>query len=343
MQTKLIQQIRDRNAAHKNGDRYLHCRSFSSAMLGIVAILAATAVFPGIAYASDTIVVVPSRQGGAYQEFVDSFEKSLESGKGSSPIAVRIVESKALTKESYAELYSQSRLIVAVGTVAAKKVQELNTSTPVLNTLIPRSSYRRLISSGSNRSTSSIYLDQPLERRIELVEALLPQNKNIGVVLGPSTADLQDELKKVARSKGVTVKVETMTASQRLVGPLNRALEDSDAFLAFADPVVSNRRTVQNLLLTTYRQRVPVIAYSRAYVKAGALAAVYSTPGQIGTQTGELVAELVRSGDWSLPKPQYPKYFSVEINSEVAQSLGIGTPSAAEIEASLNRSRRLSQ
>jgi putative ABC transport system substrate-binding protein len=303
----------------------------------IIAIVTITIMLSGTVYASDTVIVVPSRQGGAYQEFIDAFEKSLESGKGSRSLAIRIVESKALTKESYDQLYSKSQLIVTVGTMAAQKVLTLNPTVPVINTLIPRSSYSALVSRNPGGNTSSIYLDQPLDRRIELVGVLLPQKKTIGVVLGPGSGDLQTELKAVAASKGVTVKVETMKANQRLVGPLSRALEDSDAFLAVADPVVSNRRTVQNLLLTSYRQRVPVIAYSRAYVKAGALAAVYSTPDQIGRQTGELVAGLVRNGDWSLPKPQFPKYFSVEVNEEVAQSLGISTPGATDIEARLKR------
>jgi putative ABC transport system substrate-binding protein len=336
---KPIQQFSNPVTALMSGNPPLRRRSSRSDLICAVTILATMFLLPGNVHASDTIIVVPSRQGGVYQEFIESFEKSLESSKGSRAIAVRIVESNVLTRESYAEFYSQSRLIVTVGTVAARKVLELNTSTPALNTLIPRSSYRMLVSEGSGQNTSAIYLDQSLKRRFELVGALLPQNKNIGVVLGPGTGDLQAELKAVATSKGVTVKVETMKAGQRLVGPLNRALEDSDAFLAVADPVVSNRRTVQNLLLTTYRQRVPVIAYSRAYVKAGALAAVYSTPVQIGKQAGELVGKLVRTGDWSLPKPQYPKYFSVEINDQVAQSLGINTPSAADIEASLYQSR----
>ena len=105
-----------------------------------------------------------------------------------------------------------------------------------------------------------------------------------------------------------------------------------------ADPVVSNRRTVQNLLLTTYRQRVPVFAYSKAYVKAGALAAVYSTPEHIGKQAGELVADILRKGSWSLPKPQHPKYFSVEVNREVAKSLGIRVPGTEKLETRLRAS-----
>ena len=304
--------------------------SFAGAML-----LLALAVVPARSYASDTIVVVPTRTGGIYQEFIRSFENSLQQNKGEKPVSIRIVEASSLSGEKSSELFGDVRLFVTVGTSAAQKVLNINPPVPVLNTLIPRSSYDHMVATTPRGNTSSIFLDQPLTRRLELVENILPTRKMISVVLGPTTRDLKDELVTVAFGRGMRLRVETMSAGQGLVGPLNRALEDSDAFLAVADPVVSNRRTVQNLLLTTYRQRVPVIAYSKAYVKAGALAAVYSTPEQIGRQTGELVAELVRTGSRSLPKPQYPKYFSVEINDQVAQSLGIRVPSASYIERRL--------
>lgn len=337
---KLIRRFRRSIAALSGGSQYRTQVRSPGRIVCVPSMLIVAFLFVAAeTIASDTILVVPTRDSGAYQEFIQSFENSLAAGKGGKNVAIRTIESSSLTKASYDELYSQLRLIVTVGADAAQKVLELNPSAPVLSTLIPRSSYSLLTSRRAQKKNSAIYLDQPLARRLDLVEVLLPQKKTISVVLGPSTRNLETELKATASKRGFVVKIETMKASQRLVGPLNRALEDSDAFLAVADPVVSNRRTVQNLLLTTYRQRVPVIGYSRAYVRAGALAAVFSTPTQIGKQTGEMVGELLRRGNWSLPKPQYPKYFSVEVNDQVAKSLGISAPRVADIEGSLKRSQ----
>ncbi len=343
MQKKLIQIVRDLVTA---ATRRLQCRCAEPSKHRIINVpllfTIGFALVPGITYASGTVVVVPARHGGVYQEFIRAFEESLERNKGKKSVAVRIIESKALNKENYSELYSNAQLIVTVGTSAAQKVLEINPPIPVLNTLIPRSSYVLMASGSARGSVSSICLDQPLVRRFALAETILPHKKNIGVVLGPSTRNLESKLQTLASHKGIRVKVETMRSNQRLVGPLNRALEGSDAFLAIADPAVSNRRTVQNLLLTTYRQRVPVIAYSKAYVKAGALAAVYSTPHQIGTHAGEIVGGLVRTGNWSLPKPQFPKYFSVEINDQVAKSLGLRVPKAVDVKERIQRTQGVS-
>ena len=287
----------------------------------------------------NTVVVVATRQGGAYQDFIQAFEASLGESKGTKSLGIRVVVASALSKHQFDEYYSKARLVVTVGTLAAQTVLKMKISVPVLSTLVPRSSYRVISSDNAGARLSSIYLDQPLERRFRLIETLLPGSKNVSVVLGPSTVYMQNELQSLARIHRLRIKTEKMSPNQRLAAPLNRVLEDSNVFLAVADPVVSNRRTVQNLLLTTYRHRVPVIAYSRAYVKAGALAAVYSTPQQIGKQAGELVGGLVRSGNWTLPSPQYPKYFSVDINRQVAQSLGIHVPGTAEVVRKLRQEK----
>lgn len=294
------------------------------------------------AQSSETIIVVPTKKGGAYKEFINSFESSLASS-GGKDITVKIVESDSIDSKSFNKIYSKSRLIITVGTRATQKIINIDPPVPVLSTLIPRSSYRLIIKldKGGNqgkRKRSSIFIDQPLARRMSLINTILPLRKTVSIVLGPSTRYMQNELRSLASENDIRIQIETMDKTQRLIGPLNRALEDSDVLLTVADAVVSNRRTVQNMLLTTYRQRVPVIAYSRAYVKAGALAAVYSTPEQIGRQAGELVGKMVGSGKKTLPSQQYPKYFSVEINHQVARSLGIKTMASARVEERLRAS-----
>jgi len=287
----------------------------------------------GFSQDHQTIVVVPTKQGGAYQEFIRAFQDSLETSGGGSATVI-IVESGKIDASLFNKKTTQ--LVVSVGTAATQRVFELNKSVPVLSTLVPRNSYRvleeKVRQQGRQYARSAIHLDQPIARHMGLIHTILPSKKTVGVVLGPNTRFLQAELKSAAKNEGMRIQIETMGHAQRLIGPLNRALKESDAFIAVPDNVVSNRKTVQNLLLTTYRQKVPVIGYSRAYVRAGALAAVYSTPEQIGQQAGELVGRLIKKENWSLPAPLHPRYFSVEINREVARSLGISIPQTKSIE-----------
>jgi ABC-type uncharacterized transport system substrate-binding protein len=116
---------------------------------------------------------------------------------------------------------------------------------------------------------------------------------------------------------------------------LERVLAGSDVLLALPEPRLYNKNTIQSVLLTSYRYRDPLVGYSQALVRAGALVALYSKPAQIGRQAGEIVVHTFNSG--SLPPPQYPKYFSVSINQQVARSLGIPAPDEIGLHEALQR------
>ena len=89
---------------------------------------------------------------------------------------------------------------------------------------------------------------------------------------------------------------------------LKPVLDDAEVLLAVADPEVYNGTTVSNILLATYRAQLPVVAFSPAYVNAGALLALYSTPRQIGTQAAGLARQLQLGGP-TVAASQYPVEF----------------------------------
>lgn len=101
--------------------------------------------------------------------------------------------------------------------------------------------------------------------------------------------------------------------------------------LIISDPNVLNKKTARNLLLTTYIKKIPVISYSDGYVKAGALAALYSTPDQIGRQTAEALIQILKTGGWKLRKPTHPSEFSIAVNKKVAQSLDVTTINKSQL------------
>ena len=91
--------------------------------------------------------------------------------------------------------------------------------------------------------------------------------------------------------------------------------------LTIPDATIYNALSMRNVLLTTYHFKVPVIGISPAYVRAGALCAVYSSPAQIAVQAAKIATRFSENG--VLPQSQFPIDFNVSINLQVARSLGI--------------------
>ncbi|MDX1253186.1 MAG: hypothetical protein IDH49_13225 [Gammaproteobacteria bacterium] len=300
------------------------------------------ALLPPVAAAA-SIAIMANAQDETHAELVENLKTALSRAPNNRfnirSIPLSPPENTALEDQNI----PRSDLIVTIGTAAAQKIAQLKASaqTPVLSILVPKVNIDDIIrekpaAANGGQQHSAIYLDQPLPRQLELVRLALPEYAEIGALFGPTSRTLLPELENAAANKKLHLRERTVRKGDTLATTLSELLTDSDALLAVPDPLIFNRYTVQNVLLTTYRQKIPVIGFSLAYVKAGALMAVYSSPAQIAQQTAETIL-LAASRNWQLPPPQYPHYFNIAVNRQVARSLGLAIPDEVTLQRQLRQ------
>jgi ABC-type uncharacterized transport system substrate-binding protein len=225
-----------------------------------------------------------------------------------------------------------ARVWITLGSAALAGALQREGRPPLVSALIPRQGFERLLREYAEKSAApalAVYLDQPFGRQIDLVRLALPDARKIGALWGPESIAQQAGLLSAAQARGMRVVAGGISGADTLFEGLKPVLGDADVLLAVADPQVFNGATITNILLATYRDRMPVIAFSPGYVKAGALMAVYSTPRQIGLQAGAMARAVAQGG--AMPTSQYPAEFSVVVNAHVARSLGLSLD-----ESSLN-------
>lgn len=296
------------------------------------------------AWANTGIAVLTSGRGEAYAEVLGALTAELS--KTTSPRVVvgtagvdRIEDLLAGAGQTAG---TGAILIVTVGAQATQLVLEhADLRTPVLATLLPRATFEALQRSARTphgRRASAVFLDQPFARQFDLIRIALPRAARIGVVTSVEGSREAERLRALAESRQLTLRIETVERETELYPALERALADSEALLAIPDARVINPATAHNLLLTSFRFRVPVVGYSAAYVRAGALLAVYSSPAQIGAETGELARAALRGIQPGPPK--HPRYFSIAVNQQVARSLGLAIDEEATLRERLQRLER---
>lgn len=229
-------------------------------------------------------------------------------------------------------------LLAPIGVDAALAVLEHAPERPALHALIPATTYahvrERRAALGHGAPTSALVIDQPLERRLALVHAAFPEARRLAVLLGPASRGLAPGIREAVDGRW-ELALEEVSGSREVVPALEGLLRPGGVLLSFADPVVYNRDTVKSILLTSFRYRVPVVGFSRSYVRAGAVAAVYSTPEQIGEQLGQLLADALRGPSWPLEDLARPALWSLALNRRVARSLGLDLPREEALEAAL--------
>jgi len=270
------------------------------------------------------LIIVRSDASSAYQQASQSLVQTL-TRKG---VPVDTVQELALTEygapQRSAGLKS-AQLVVTLGVAATEALLSDPASPPVLAGLIPRLSFDRLLQSRGRQAqprVSAIYFDQPLTRQLALLQLAFPQARQVGVLLGPQSGTRLSALRQGAAPLNLSTRLASVASDQDLYGALRHVLEGSDVLLALADPLVYNSGNLQNILLTSYRAHVPMLAFSPAYVRAGATLALFTDPAQAGQQAAEVALAVLRGGKWPETALE-PDDFRVDVNANVARSLGL--------------------
>lgn len=302
------------NAAHMRCRRRGGARHFC--MLFLLGMLLGCSVVQ-----AQVVALVISDKSEALQSAADALVAELVD-KGVSQSDIRLIN--AHLRDAVAQPLDSARVVVTLGTPALRAVLAQTGRTPVIATLLPKVGYERVLEESGKRTgsqSSAIYLDQPLGRQLDLLRLALPKSRRLGAVWGQESASQQPALLAAAQARDFELVSGLVKPSAALGEVLRSVLTEADALIVVPDPQVFNGNTVPNVLITSYRARVPVIAVSPSYVRAGALLSVYSTPAQLGVQAAAAVQTLLQTG--VLPSSQYPQNFEVAVNDLVARSLGL--------------------
>lgn len=270
------------------------------------------------------VLILSGGSGGAYADVTEELRTRLDE-LVSDPVQL-VLKNISRDEEHLAPLFQPAPdLVVSIGSRATALAQLYSSNIPILSVLISLRDYALVNQAPSADANlrSAIYLDQPLARQLDLMHLVLPKAARVASLSGPQSAAQIPELSDLSTQRGLRFSSASVSLGSNPIHALTQLIDNAEVLLALPDPDVFNRSSVRAILLTTYRNNVPVIGFSEAYVRAGALAAVHSTAQQIGRQAGEWIAERANTGSWRLGSPRYPSYYSVAINHSVAQSLGI--------------------
>lgn len=275
--------------------------------------------------APDGVLFVLSERGGAYSDVAQAASAAIPRAAAS-----------VILVEDLSDRHSAA-LTIAVGARGCHAAVESSHAGAVLCALLPATTFRRIAEAPAARRKplGAIVLDQPLSRQLALIRLAMPDRRRVGALLGPDSAPLGAALQDAAAEQGLRLATRRVATDEELYPRLHSLLKECDVLLALPDRVVFQGGTIQNLLRTSFENRVPVIGISPAYVRAGALVSVYTTPSQVGRQAGN-VAGAFLAGQ-RLPEVQAPQEFEVGVNRHIAQALGMPAPDERAIAESLRK------
>lgn len=288
----------------------------------LVGFLLSTVVLSANA-AGSSITVLLSGQQTYYQEVSEVFEQVLATQSHRFQVRTYSLD-QALSVEP-------GSTVVAIGSRASEFALKHFPNADILSLLMPVAAWQELCARlpGSGRR-AAVVIDQPLERPLALGQLLVPNAKRVGTVFGPVSVASRPLLLRAAERRGMELISEELDSDDNPISVLSPLVQKTDVFIAVADRAVFNKSVAKWLLYLSFRQSVSVIGFSQSYAKAGALAAVYTSPANIGRHGAELLASLLvpvkgesLAQSW---RAYYPDYYTLEVNREVARALKIAVP-----------------
>lgn len=218
---------------------------------------------------------------------------------------------------------SDNNLIIGIG---SSGMQNANENYPEIRKLfISTNPNKYKLDKIKNKDDAILYMTQSYCRQIRFIKSLNARWKTISILNSKEKPVGSASIQQCANKYDIKIHIVTTSSEENITEKIKHALHHSDVLLALPDRNIYNSKSVKNILLTSYRYRKPVIAFSKNFVIAGALASIYSDTDQISQSASKLVEQYLDSDTWS-QQVNHPDDFNIEINRQVFMALELTTP-----------------
>ncbi len=262
-----------------------------------------------------TVLVVKSSENSFFKATVD---KLIEASGGNVDFIITSLDS---LKQNLDQIQI-SDAVVTLGIEAAEFARQNIDNTPVIHSYLTEFQFRKL-----NKKTNqfAVLLEQPIGRYLSFIKSLLAVKK-VGIITTPELTIDKAALISAQKKLAIQVDQRIFMAGENPVNIVRNLLEDNDVLLSLPAPAIYNRKYLKGILLASYRLNRPVISYSPAHVKSGALAAIYTSPENIGEQLSDFLRQVMNNTNFKAQAFYYAANFNIAINKRVEESLGLTLP-----------------
>ena len=244
-----------------------------------------------------------------------------------------IIISKVTPEEKIKTVDSNTDIIIGIGDAG---IQSADKHYPKIKKLFITSDPNKYrLNTNKNKNDAILYMAQPYCRQIRFIKLLNRHWKTIGLLNSQEKPIDTNTIQQCVKKHDIETYIVNTTSNEYLKDNIKDVLNHSDILLALPDKHIYNSKTVKNILLTSYRHRKPVIAFSKNFVNAGALASVHSNTEQIAQSASKLVEQYFDTGSRFINSINHPNAFDININRQVFRALDLSIPDMDKLKQSL--------
>lgn len=264
------------------------------------------------------IVVVSAKSTGPYELVLNGFRSSLEDRGIRGRFDVHTVgnEMDEVDRILNGAETSGADLILTIGSNITERVAQRSPKIPVIYSLV-------MDSDGMKRfDCTGVVLEFSIDAHFEWMRRFLPKTRRIGILYNPEVNGKRvEQAKHRAAQMGLIIEAETVEKPQDIPAALDRIAKKVDVLWGIPDEIVLNPKTAKQLLLFCYRNRIPFVGPSKAWVKAGALYALDRDYADIGSQCADMANAILVGKEAKNIKCETPKKISYFVNMNTVRHM----------------------
>ncbi len=258
-----------------------------------------------------------------YQKIAQSIENKIRTSFTNTHILNLSGPTKKTPKEN--------DLIISIGNNASIAKSLHSYGATVLHTFTTKSNLTLNKDHFTERGLDAVVIDQPLQKMVNIAEKTIRNDyKNtIIIIISEKNTSAKEEIKQLKISQKAKLEIITINEDTPIVKTIDQYLFNAASIIAVHDNSVWSGKNARWILHQAYTYKVPVIGYSKAFLKAGAMISIYSSADQIIKETERRVTEWISTGNFE-KKITSPNY-QIEANRNIAKALQFRPSSIANI------------
>ncbi len=279
-------------------------------MLRTILLTLMIVTIPALGAEMPLIAIVSSQQAKPYQQTVASFKTTL---KQAHP-GVKFIQADSTANK---KALQKSALVFALGSRAVRESVATLSERNLVATMILNSKALQ-----DNSRATAVLLKTSARKQLQWHRRILPKAKRVGILYDPkNNQKWVDEARTAAAKLGLEIIAVPVTSAKKLPSALKLLGRKADSILSIADNTVYSGKTAKAVLLYSFRNRIPFIGLSSAWVKAGALYALDWDYPDLGRQCAAIASQILNGDKTGLLKHQLPDQQVYLLNLKTAKQM----------------------
>ena len=250
-----------------------------TALLWLAGLLLLAITMP--AQSVSVVRIDSSSQSAPFRQVIESFKQALTES---------LPDVQFVGDDQPNESIAAADLVFALGSRALAKAITADAQQNILATMILDDN---VLHQAGN--ATAVLLKTTARQQLQWHRKVLPDHHRIGVLYDPAiNQKWVDEARRQAARLGLMLIAIGVDSAKKLPAALKQIGRDADSLLAVTDKTVYSAKTAKSVLLFSFRNRIPFIGLSEAWVKAGALYALDWDYPALGRQSAELALKILQ-------------------------------------------------